>query len=266
MRGVSAWVGAATLPLVSHGAALVVNVGAGAWLAMPDRLRWSLAPDAVLFTTAAIVVAAPVAGVAIGAPSWNPTARRVIAITASAMVCAAVSSLLTFAWVAGREDALTFIAQSHLTLFAVTLALAAGGAVCAAIFRHPLDAAAVALVSSLVAAGGLLAAGATMADVPRPVIAIGLTASPLFAVASAAHIDIVRMDVPYQISPLAHMQMAYPEWASTSAWYLAGAALAFVGFAWRSQRAIAESRGHGPAANLAERHPSHDDGKQPDGQ
>jgi hypothetical protein len=239
MREVSAWVGAATLPLVTHGTALVVNVDVGAWLAMPGPLRWSLAADGVLFTTAAIVVAAPVAGVAIGASSGRPLVRRVIDFTVSAMVCAAMSSLMTFAWVAGREDAVAFTAQSHLTLFAVTLALAAGGALCAALFRHPLDAAAVALVSSLVAAGGLLVAGSSMADVPRSVIAIALTASPVFAVASAAHIDIVRMDVPYQISPLAHMQMAYPEWASTSAWYLAGAALACAGLAWKSQRATA---------------------------
>jgi hypothetical protein len=233
------YAGAAALPLLSHGAALLVNVEPGAWLSMTDRLRWSLAADGLLFTTAAVIVAAPVAGVATGTCPANghppSTLRRAAILVAAAMLCAAVSSLMTFGWAAGREDAAMFTAQSHITLFAVSLALAAGGALSSACFRHPLDAAAVGVIASIAAAGGLLLAGATIADAPPALIAVGLTASPLFAVASAAGIDVVRMDIPYQISPLAHMQMAYPEWASTSAWYLAVAALGCFVFAWKSR-------------------------------
>lgn len=238
MQPLRFWAAAAALPLLSHGSALFVNVEPSAWLSMPDRLRWSLAADGLLFTAATVIVAAPVAGVAAaaGLANGNPSKlRRVSIIAAAAMLFAAVSSLMTFGWAAGREDAAVFTAQSHITLFAVSLALAAGGALCSAFFRHPLDAAAVGVIASIAAAGGLLLAGATIADAPRALIAVGLMASPLFAIASAATIDIVRMDIPYQISPLAHMQMAYPEWASTSAWYLAAAALACFVFTWKAR-------------------------------
>ena len=91
----------------------------------------------------------------------------------------------------------------------MALALAAWGALCG-VFSDPLDAAAFSLIVVLVAAGGLLVAGASVADLPRRLVALALTASPLVVIASAANIDIVRMDLLYQISPLAHMQVDYP--------------------------------------------------------
>ena len=88
--------------------------------------------------------------------------------------------------------------------------------------------AAFSLVITLTAAGGLLVSGAVVADLPRPMIALGLVASPLVVIASAAQIDIVRMDLLYQISPLAHVQIDYPVWHRASAWYLALALTCFL--------------------------------------
>jgi hypothetical protein len=86
-----------------------------------------------------------------------------------------------------------------------------------------MDAAGVSLLLSLIASGGLLVGGASVGDLPRLVIAAGLVASPLVAMASAAQIDIVRSDLLYQISPLAHIQIDYPTWSLATVCYLAAA-------------------------------------------
>ena len=60
-----------------------------------------------------------------------------------------------------------------------------------------------------------------VAALPRALIAFALAASPLVAVTTAAQIDIVRSDLLYQISPLAHVQIDYPSWPGAAAGYLA---------------------------------------------
>ena len=145
------------------------------------------------------------------------------------LLFAAVSALLTFGWSLGREDAIAFVATSHATLIAVALALAAWGAFCGGCFRDPLDAAAVGLIVVLMAAVGLLVAGASVADMPRQLVALALAASPLVVIAAAANIDIVRMDLLYQISPLAHTQVDYAAWYVASGWYLGLGFLCFLG-------------------------------------
>ena len=123
------------------------------------------------------------------------------------------------------------IHKTSLT-FAVALALAAFGALCGAAFRDPLDAAACSLTIVLVATGGLLVAGASVADAPRGLIDVALAASPLVAITAAAHIDVIRMGVPYQISPLAHIQVDYPTWTAACACYMTIAACCFVALGW----------------------------------
>jgi hypothetical protein len=230
------WVAAAGLPAIAHGASLFVNVEPGAWFSIPAPLRWALAADALLYVAGCVLVAAPVAGVAVSAHRKAAAAApRAMAdgvriawpLLIAVLLFAASSSLFAFGWRFGHEDATAFVGRSHTTLIAVALALAAWGALCGAWFSDPLDAAAFSLVIALAAAGGLLVSGAAVADLPRPMIALGLIASPLVVIASAAQIDIVRMDLLYQISPLAHVQIDYPVWHRASAWYLS---LAFVCF------------------------------------
>ena len=243
----SLWLGAAALPVVAHGASLLVNVEPSAWSSMPPALRWALAPDALLNSAGAVLVTTPVAAVALASRYRSarprPAAWRVaVRIVGAVLLLTAVSGVLTFAWTAGRDDATLFVARSHLTLAAVALALGAWGALCGAWFRDQLDAAAVSFVVPLIAAVGLLVGGASVADFPRPVVAVALAASPIVAVASAAHVDIVRMDLLYQISPLAHMQMDYPQWYSASGGYLAIAAVCFTGFTRKFRTSLPPSR------------------------
>jgi len=216
--------GAVCAPLVAHGMSLAVSVEPRAWLTLAAPVRWSLAADGVLFTTACAIVCAPVVGAAVAARhrANTGTARSLaIPLVAAVLLFAGVSAVLTLGWRLGQPDALGFVMRSHVTLTAVSAALVALGALCAALFRNPLDAAGASLLVSLGASGGLLVGGASVADLPRLVIAAGLTASPLVAMASAAQIDIVRSDLLYQISPLAHMQIDYPTWSLATACYLA---------------------------------------------
>ena len=127
------------------------------------------------------------------------------------------------------------VATSHATMFAVAFALAAFGALCAATLIDPLDAAACSLAIVLTAAGGLLVAGASLTDVPLALIDVAVTASPLVAMTASAHIDLSRMAVPYQMSPLAHLQVDYPAWYAACGWYLLFAAACVLGMQWKAR-------------------------------
>jgi hypothetical protein len=233
---------AAVLPLAASAASVFVHIDPWAWFSMADSQRRAAAADALLYIAGTAVLAAPLAGVVIGARrrgAWL-SHKEHSALAAAWPLSIAValfvlsSALLTVAGfgIAG-EDGWRFVATSHATLAAVSFALGAFGALCGGTFRDPLDAVACSLLVVFFATAGLLVAGASVADAPRQFIDLALTASPLVAIASAAHIDIVRMGVPYQISPLAHLQIDYPSWYAASASYLAVAGLCFVVLTWR---------------------------------
>jgi hypothetical protein len=232
---------AALLPLFPHGAALAVNVEPRDWLALGAAPRWGIGPDALLYTAACLTLAAPLAGVALAAasresgerlPHRNPGGVDALRLIRQLMIAvslfAIVSGLLTWIWSLSRPDALWFVVTTHLTLTAVALALAAVGAVFGSWLRQPLDAAACSLTLAVAAAVGLLVAGAPVARIPRPVVEWGLTASPFVALTSAAHVDIFRMGLLYQISPLAHLRIDYPEWYVAAAWHLSLALVCLV--------------------------------------
>jgi hypothetical protein len=153
----------------------------------------------------------------------------------SAVLFAIVSAVLSMAWRVGQPGVAAIVLQSHVTMAAVVCALMAWGALCGTWFREPLDAAACSVAFAVSAAAGLLVAGAVVADMPSSVLGWGLIASPLVVVASAAHIDIARTDLLYQISPLAHIQFDYPTWGRASALYLAVAFACFVGVTLKSR-------------------------------
>jgi hypothetical protein len=154
---------------------------------------------------------------------------------AVSMLVTASAALTVFGWGQSDVEALRLVATSHATVFAVALALSAFGALCGATFNDSLDAAGCSLSVVLVAAGGLLVAGASLTNVPHALLEVALTASPFVTMASAAHIDVMRMAVPYQMSPLAHLQVHYASWYLASGWYLAFAGLCFVGVNWKAR-------------------------------
>jgi len=248
---VSLWASAAALPLASHASAILVNLEPNAWLTMAEPIRRSLAADAMLHTAGCAIVAAPLAGVAAvarrrlvsedGGLTGNLTGV-VPALTIAAALFTTVSSVISMMWLAGQPGATSLVVQAHATVLSVALALAGWGALCAAWFRDPLDAAGCSLVTVLVAACGLLVGGATVSDLSPTTLSWGLTASPLMVIASAAQIDLVRMDVLYQISPLAHIQFEYPSWQRACASYTAVAFACFLAFRSKSRTWFANPR------------------------
>ncbi len=207
-------------PLLGLAASIVVNLGSDGWLPVSRHVLQSLLPDAFLYCAWALVVGAPLAGVA--------RASQPRALLVAVMLLAGVSATIHIATLGSRVETISFVAASHATLASAAVALAALGALCAATFRDRLDAAAAAVTAALLLSGGVLVAGTPVADAPRAVIEAALTASPVVAIASAAGIDLARTEVLYQVSPLARLHFDYPTWYAASAWYLAAAALLHV--------------------------------------
>jgi hypothetical protein len=240
------WLTAALVPLVAWAISVAGGVEVSGWLLPPEALRRGLAADALLYTAAAAIVGAPLMGAALAAtarrralaPVWRrresaPLLRGgaltlwwpiAVGVALFVLVSAVVTTL---AW-GFSGDTLVFVATSHATLGAVTLGLAAVGALCGSLVRDPLDAGAMAAGLSVATAAGVLLAGGAVADAPGTLIDIALLASPLVAVASSAHVDLVRMEPLYQISPLAHRAFDYPSWYAATSWHLAVTVACFV--------------------------------------
>ena len=206
---------------------------------------------------AVLIVAAPLGGVAMMSRRWPPAARggarggtqegtlrsgcliaarlavpstivagvsAVVALAANGGVPGAVLGAVHRAGQTPFADAIAPVAISHATLWAATMALAAMGALCATCVADPLDAAAGAVTLALAVSAGVLVAGPAIVDAPLGAIDAALLASPLVATASAANLDLLRGDVLYHLSPLAHGRFDYPAWWTASVCY-AGFAL-----------------------------------------
>lgn len=242
IRPIAWWLAAAIAPAIAFGTSLVHNAEPRVWLRLSRPLAQAVAGDAILYSASALVVIAPLVGVAVvarrRAPNdadgmlLSPTVRArasirrdTSAVVGGLAVFVTVSALLFIFALGITPDAVMFVATLHATLASAALALFALGGFCAAWLRHPLDAAGCALTAALISTAGVLVAGAPVADAPRALVNAALIASPLVGIASAARIDIVRMDVLYRLSPLAHIGFDYPEWYTTSACYLLAAAV-----------------------------------------
>jgi hypothetical protein len=165
---------------------------------------------------AVLVVAAPLCGVALATRRFR-AGLPAAALFAGLLAASAAWTLIT-SW--GRSpDALRAVLISHATLAVTGLALAALGGWFGCTFRDPLDAAALSAGAALVAALGLFAAGPLVADLPTAMVNAALSASPIVATASAADVDLLRTDLLYRISPLAHRRFEYPRWYSPLVWY-----------------------------------------------
>ncbi len=243
------WLSAVAIPV---GAAVVVLASDDRWFGAAQLSTLARAQIAarILMTEAAMaVVAAPLAGV------WGVARARhshvasvsrsgvaaalqeawpiLWSLTGSATVLALSSAIMMLAL--GTPDVAT-LWTSHAVLWAATLALAALGTVCAAVFREPLDAAACSIGIALVISVGLLVAGPLLDNVPWYVLNAALLASPIVATASSANIDIFRTDPLYQLSSLAHTRIDYPTPGAAFAWYVVAALLLFVGTALQIRR------------------------------
>ena len=228
--------GALLLPLIAASASLLVAAGP-AWLTMPSPVRAPFSQDALLYIAGAALVAAPLAGIAVAGALRRhhvPAGRAALQaswILASTVAVFVSTSVLLMIFLFGRVDAqsLEIVAASHATMFAVSFALAAFGALCGMLWSDSLDAAACSIVIVIAATGALLVTGTSFADMPPRVIDVAVTTSPLVTIAAAAHIDVARMTVPYQMSPLAHLQVQYLSWYGASSCYLAFAAVCLSG-------------------------------------
>jgi hypothetical protein len=228
----SIYLAAALLPLVPGLVSIAALVDEAGWSGLSAALVRAVTGDALLYTAASVVVAAPLAGVAaVAGRRHSPGAAAIRLSIATAIFCA-VSAALTFARVGVDTGTLGFVATSHLVLACATIALAALGALLGTLFRHPLDAAGVAITIAFTASYGVLAAGAPVGGLPPAVLNAALLASPVMTVATAAHVDLVRSDIWYQISPLAHVRLEYPAWGTVCVSYLLAGCVGFVAAMW----------------------------------
>jgi len=185
-------------------------------------------PVATLLAEASLSsVLAPLAGVA----TWPP--KR------AAFALGAAGAVIVLAGVAafGAANAdVRSLAAGQLTITVGALALVAIGAAFAALLHDVLDAAACAVAFGIVVTFGVLAAGPPVGSLPTPVVNAALLASPMVATASAANVDILRGDLLYRLSPIAHRRFEYPNGFSASALFGGVAAAGFALAAARRSR------------------------------
>lgn len=167
-----------------------------------------------ILVAAILVVAAPLCGVALAARRF----RGVVPAAAFLIAALSASALWTIAAL-GWSDAGGRTLLSHATVGVMGLALAALGGWFGSVCRDVLDAAALSVGVALLAAFGIFAAGPLAADLPTPVVNAALIASPIVSAASAADVDLLRTDLLYRISPLAHGRFDYPAWFAPLALY-----------------------------------------------
>lgn len=167
-----------------------------------------------IFEAAVLVVAAPLCGVALAMRRFRG-AVPAAALFVAALSVSALWTIVVLGWSVTGGRALV----SHTTVGAIGLAFAALGGWFGSVRRDPLDAAALSVGVALLAAFGIFAAGPLAADLPTPVVNAALAASPIVSAASAADVDLLRTDLLYRISPLAHGHFDYPTWFAPLAVY-----------------------------------------------
>ena len=168
-----------------------------------------------ILESAVLVVAAPLCGVALATRRFRDAAPAVTLFA----VALSISAAATLVSPPSPANTMRLVLASHATLAMIGLALAAFGAWLGSVCRDPLDAAALSVSAALVAALGLFVAGPLVTDLPAPIVNAALSANPIVAAASAADVDLLRIDLLYRISPLAHRSFEYPAWYSPLALY-----------------------------------------------
>lgn len=167
-----------------------------------------------ILEAAILVVAAPLCGVALAARRFRG-AGPAAALFLAALSVSALWTIVAQGWSGAGGTAL----MAHTTVGVIGLALVALGGWFGSVCRDALDAAALSVGVALLAGFGIFAAGPLAADLPTPIVNAALLASPIVSAASAADVDLLRMDLLYRISPLAHGRFDYPAWFAPLAAY-----------------------------------------------
>jgi hypothetical protein len=174
-------------------------------------IDWPVAAaDGFLLLAMLSLIVAPLAGVA--ASSSRPFRRGTI------VLLVASATVLAWAWrrIPGGPTAAL---AGHVVVLVVTLAFAMWGRLLRRLFPDDLSAGLAALLAGLLVTMGPFLAGAAVARVPFWDTGWLLATNPLMAVASAAGIDLLHLDVIYRTSPLAHRGVALPAWSAVCGAY-----------------------------------------------
>ncbi|HUK37131.1 MAG TPA: hypothetical protein VLV86_24615 [Vicinamibacterales bacterium] len=222
------WCGATVAPIVIHAALLWLASQHGTAGTISRYVRVQVNTDALLLEAFVSVIAGPLMGVV-------STARRSMSDGGASSIAGCGLFAAIFAasaaiahLVVDPATPVAALVAPHVTLSIATLAATALGAAAAASMDHPLDAAGCALLLSLLAGVGVLVSGPLVADAPAGLVNAALAASPIVATASAANIDVLRGDLLYRFSPIAHRAFDYPSWTTACLIYAALAAIAFM--------------------------------------
>lgn len=231
------WPAVIGLPFVVCVGVLWVSHGWRDWTLLPRVVIAGTFSSALLVNAFISLIAAPLVGLAIGrrVATAGEIARQLGAVT---LTFAAISLALSVAAWGITPGTMRTAAAAHITLAAGAMALGSLGALCGRVFRHPLDGAAVGVSLALLLTIGTLLAGPSVTDLSHVLIDGTLLASPLVTTAAAADIDILRMDVFYQVSPLARVGTEYSEWYVATPVYLVVTAACLAGVAVMNGRAM----------------------------
>lgn len=174
-------------------------------------------PRALIAEAVALVVIAPIAGIIV---------RRLWLLFA--ILFAAAGGSLAVHLVVGDSPSADSTVIAHAAMICAALALAGIGRLAAAWLSDPLDAVGASAAVAAVSAFGLFALGDLALRLPTSIVNAALAASPVVTITSAGSIDILRSELLYQLSPVAHREFAYPTWWTAAALHL-GIAAAAVG-------------------------------------
>lgn len=190
-------------------------------------------PNALTLTLAeccVVVVAAALAG---ALPAWTKT-RCAQALGVVLLWLGLLGGLIA---VAGR--ALSPAGTAQVVILSAALAAAACGACFRSSFADVLDAAGCSVVVALTAMFGVLLAGPVAAELPQRLLDTALLTNPIVATASALDLDILRTEILYRVSPIAHRSFAYPTWSAASIAFSAVAAAALAAAALLRRETVA---------------------------
>ena len=220
------WSGAAAAPIFIR-VLTVASQHPARWTALPRYIRGQAAVESLLLEALAIIVAGPLAGVAVATSAADGRGgawivRRCVLLAGLFAIASAAGS-----WLLDPVASVATLIPSHITLWAAACASVAIGAASTRMFDHPLDAAATALLLALAAGVGLFVGGPVMAEAPAAVVNAALVASPVVAIASAANVDVLRGELLYRFSPIAHGEFQYPAWVTACTLYAVLAVICF---------------------------------------
>jgi len=233
---------AAGLAILAYVVGSLVSGPSAGWPVLTRASARAASVNALLLSGVWMIILAPLSAVMVTRHcrrAANASGERrtrwgsALARLAAAIACYVVTSAaIAIAMTGFHATALPAIAFSHVTLGTGMLAFAAVGVFFTAALRNPLDAAAASVAVTLALGIGILVAGPSVSDLPRAMVNAALAASPLVASASAANIDLLRLDALYHVSPIAHFQFEYPSWYAATALYVTTGLLLLAGTAF----------------------------------